>query len=370
MVAVSSGLTLLYITIVVLVNLSWILSLNNYAQVKQEIDQSVDLSGAYTRDQIDKAKLTRLFPIDTGGPGQTAYLIIPVYTDEISKAIRYEEATREQRWFDALQQYRNIEEIAVLTLLTGYTWDTGPRWIAIVGLLGFNIIFDLLVLISIRYTLSMLAAAETPFIHFTSIALIVAITMGAYSSFLVPSIYFMGGFANSYWYIFFVLPFGFLVSIACIVALSLLIYRMIAKPDEDPEGFWVFYLYLSVLVVVLLVIVATWSINALNELLIIGLPAFRFPVGKEAIPYALASCASVPGLLTILVLCMAMVARLTGTATITALEWYLRSVLLTPEAVGIGLLVLPSLLVAGVYKLWEYFIKYHHDGILHWLGLG
>jgi len=64
-----------------------------------------------------------------------------------------------------------------------------------------------------------------------------------------------------------------------------------------------------------------------------------------------------------------MVARLTGTVTIAALEGYLRSVLLAPEAVGIGLLALPSLLVEGLYELWELLIKYHHDYILHWLGL-
>jgi len=41
---------------------------------------------------------------------------------------------------------------------------------------------------------------------------------------------------------------------------------------------------------------------ATNELFVLGPPAFQYPTGKKRHPYALASCAAVPGLLTIMVL--------------------------------------------------------------------
>jgi hypothetical protein len=94
-VAVSSGLTLLYIALVAFLNLSWILGLGNYDQAKQELDRSVDLSGMYAKDQIDRAMTQEPVLIEVGDRPRVTYVYS--YNDDIYKAIRDERDTRTAR---------------------------------------------------------------------------------------------------------------------------------------------------------------------------------------------------------------------------------------------------------------------------------
>jgi hypothetical protein len=84
MVAVSAGLTFFYIALVVLLNLGWIRSLGDYEQAKHELDRSVDLSGLYTKDQIQRAFETKIVEIP-GTDEKNPPLVKEVYSnsDEI-----------------------------------------------------------------------------------------------------------------------------------------------------------------------------------------------------------------------------------------------------------------------------------------------
>jgi hypothetical protein len=150
-------------------------------------------------------------------------------------------------------------------------------------------LFDLLVLVSIRYTLGVFASAQDFLTSVLASVSIVATTTTAYVSFLVPSVYFISGFATSYWFILLGLPIAFLISVACLSMLIILPYRVM-RGTLNLSG-------VSILDTLVIIFGAIWvaafivivDSSVINKLITLGPPMFT---GKNIIPYALASCAA------------------------------------------------------------------------------
>lgn len=270
----------------------------------------------------------------------------------------------EERWFEALKLQNDQQEIAVLTLATGFSWDPGPRWFVILSLIVFNIVFDLLVLIGVRNALKALSAATDAIVLAGSFLLIVAITATAYASFLIASVYFLHGYGASYW----LLLIGFPLSVLGVLALLFgLLWWLVDlwEPLMERDGTDKVLQFLALIIcsVVLLTFLAAMR----DKIMLLGWPALEYPAGKHAIPYALASCAVAPGVLTLVALAIATLAKFGGPIIITPLELYLKSVLAAPSLLGVTLLALPSVIVEVVYRLYDWMVHYHSGAIAEFL---
>ena len=328
MVIVSVSVTFVYIALVALLNWSWIASISNFAEEKLVLDQSVDPWVKYPRAEIEKAKENVLV-----GRGEFAYTE-PRWKEGYGTKYGQASMTAIASGFEQLNSHQHRREIAFLTLLRGYSWEPGPLWGSMLSLLLFNVMFDLIVVVSVMAGLSRLAEAAGAWATVLYSLAIVGITAVAYTAFLVPTSYLFEGYDASYWLLLLGLPFAALLVAASITGIVQLLIRVVAldfSNDDAPTLTIVMFVLLSWLIVVPIV----------REVAHLGWPRFEYPTGAAAIPYALASCSVAPGLLTIVFLALAFGIRIAGGLITAPLIGYLGFVLDTPRMVGFSMLVLP-----------------------------
>lgn len=365
MILVSSILSILYILVAGMVNATWLASLPSKTNEKREFDQSVDTTRRYSRTQIERAHEIRGRRV---GPDDILHEYI--HHDPEALAIRRAVGENEENWFRALQQRPDAEEIAFLTLLYGFSWDPGPRWFAIAGLLAFNVIFDLLVLVVVRYLLGWLSAASNMRSCMRAYASIVGVTIIFYTISLILSAYFVRGYLSVFSLLLFVLPLIALYPIACLIGIVMNLWELVVNGGWTRESESFLAVFLRVLFVAFIWI---GFIVAIQEMLPIpewDISVIGYPKGKGTLPYVLASCAVAPGLLSVASMVAAAGARVIGPIVIVPIEWYLKSVIETASRmIGIGLLVIPTLVIELAYRVCEWIVKYPDSRILRYFGL-
>ena len=270
--------------------------------------------------------------------------------DDEAVAIRQAFKLRESRWFSALQQRQDAEELAFLTLLQGFSWNPGPRWFLIAGLLGFNVVFDLVVVVIVRDLLGMLSSAQNICKCAVVWISIAGITVISYTVFLIPSAYFVRGYGASFFLLLIALPLTASLAISCSIRGIMALWELVVNRS------WPEHLFL-----ILFWGVVAWAFftETIKEISALGMPVIGYPTGKGVLPYVLASCAVAPGLLSLAATAAAAGARVIGPVVIVPLEWYLKSVIETSSMVGITLLTVPSLVVELAYRVCEWIVKYH-----------
>lgn len=353
MVFVSTCLTLLYIMMVGLLNWNWIVETRIFYDEKLSLDRSVEPELRYAPEDVKRAKEFIIVGIKDTAQREWRW------NDDLSKEIRQSFDERHSRWFAKLKGHDHAREIAFLTLLHGYSWDEGPRWSSILGLVIFNVLLDLLVVVAVRTSLERLAKVGTVVEAALCCAAIVGITVLAYAIFLIPTSYLFEGYGASYWLLLLGLPVAAMFILATAFGFSAFVMRFLSlvfnvssRFKSDDNSFFS--------VAILAVISWIFFVPLIREVLSLGPPPLDYPTGSGAIPYGLASCCVAPGLLTLTCLTLAFLIRIGGGAVAAPLVGYFRFVLETPTLVGFTMLALPSAIVELFYQAFE-FLKGHPE---------
>jgi hypothetical protein len=177
--------------------------------------------------------------------------------------------------------------------------------------------------------------------------LLIGVVAAFYACFLIPSDYFFKGYGSAYWMIF-----------AGIPLLLILIFLLFVSPfgiiNGIMDGDWGLIIAGPLMVLVSAAILFL-LLNSFEKL---GVPHLYYPEGKHAIPYVLASCAVVPGILSIIVFIVALFSSLGWPLCAAPMKWWLQSVMIAPGLLGVTLLFIPNAIVELIYMVVDFKMHY------------
>jgi hypothetical protein len=354
MIFTSALLTFVYILLAVLFNWNWVVGTRAFSIEKLALDRSVDPQLKYSPDAIKKAQEFYIVGIKEMAHAE------PRFRDSISEEIRESFDLRYSRWFDGLKKQDHAQEIAFLTIFQGYSWDPGPRGVAIFTLFALNVVLDLLVVVSVRATLSKLAVAETIRSTIFFCVVIFGITLIVYIIFLLPTLYFFEGYDASYALLLLALPLSLVLVL--LTAFNFLLIILACIKAVSGRNFSIWNDDVSVFSTLVFGVLSCWFLAyVLREIGSLGLPPVEYKVGGNLLPYALASCAVAPGLLTLCCLALAFIIRVAGSMVTAPIVGYLGFVADAPRIVGVTLLALPYAVVdllCQAYENWQLILTF------------